>query len=81
MSDATASAITVLAEVTRLRLLLGDLVTCYRFTNRLDEALLLVPTELWAEVCERAIGDGPDGGLDPHGGTAAVGSNAGGERR
>jgi hypothetical protein len=71
------SEVSLLLDVERLRRLLGDLVTCYRFTNRLDEALLLVPGELWAEVCEHALRERPDGGLDPDGGAAAVGSTAG----
>lgn len=66
----------LMLETERLRRLLGDLVTCYRFTNRMDEALLLVPDSLWEEVCEQAIEDCPDGGLDPAGDTAAVGSDS-----
>lgn len=48
-----------LREIDRLVELLGRVEAGYRFTDRLDEALLLVPDDLMAEIRE-AIGISPD---------------------
>jgi hypothetical protein len=69
-------------ENARLRDLLRDLIDTYRLTNRHDEALLLVPDDLWLDIRLAAGVDPetiPGGGPDSASGELARGPAAAGD--
>jgi hypothetical protein len=75
-------------QIEHLRDLLRSIVSTHRLTNRYDEALLLVPADLWRAICDAAEvdpasvpGSGPDSAVgEAAEETAAAGDAPPGER-